>query len=327
MATKTQTTYTMSTMPSWYTNYAQDILSNQQGISSRPFTPYDSTQRVAGFNPTQQQGFNLTQQSAYSYQPTLTQAQGALQGAMDRSSMTAMSPWLAAAGRSSVDLGSQYMNPYLENVVNRFGELGARTLREQLMPAIQSKYISAGQLGGPTRPGTGASGAPSGMMTDAARALRDVQEGVLKQQQQAMYEGWNQATNLASQDLSRMGQLASMVASAYGQDTANQLAASGQLAQIAQQMQQQGLAGAGAITSIGNQQQSLDQAYRDAQYQEFLRASGYDQAQIDNMMKTFSGIAPAIPQGQVSTQTSKAPSTSTLGSLTGAALTLAGSGG
>lgn len=456
MGEKLTTTYTMSSIPSWYTNYGQDILANQQAISSRPFTPYDATQRVAGFNPTQQQGFDATKQNAFSYQPGLNQAQTALQGTMGRSTLgaaqpllgqaqstlantmgrstlgaaqpyinaatdtsalqpaygalgqagnltqssinpmglTMAQPYLNAAGQSSAALGAQYMNPYMENVVNRFGELGARTLQEQLMPAIQNKYIQAGQLGGPTRAGTGASGAPSGMMTDTARALRDVQEGVLKQQQQALAEGWNQATNLASTDLSRMGQLAStagglgtsqqqalaqagqqmgqlgsqyasigqnqqqlmatlagQIASAYGQDTANQMAASGQLAQLAQQTanaynqdtsnqmtgagqmaqlaqqtQQQGLAGASAVTNVGNQQQALDQAYRDANYQEFLRASGYDQAQIDNMLKSYQGVSAGVPQGQVQLQSNKGPSGSTLGSLAGAAISLAGSG-
>lgn len=456
MGTKTQTTYTMSAVPPWYTNTGMDILAQQQAVSSRPFQSYDYTQRVAPFNATQQQGFNATQQNAFSYQPTLNQAQGVLQGTldrstygaaqpmfgqaqnalqgvagrstvgamqplmgqaqnvlestMDRSSVGAMQPYvdraqnplglamaqpyLNAAGQSSAALGAQYMNPYIENVVNRFGELGARTLQEQLMPAIQNKYIQAGQLGGPTRAGTGASGAPSGMMTDATRALRDVQEGVLKQQQQALAEGWNQATGLAAQDLGRMGQLAStagtlgyqqqqimsnlasqiasaygqdtankmqasgqlaqmaqqmasaygqdtsnqlaaagqygqlgqMIASAYGQDTANKMAASGQLAQIANQLQQQGLTGAKAITDVGNQQQGLDQALREAKYSEFLRESGYDQAQIDSMLKTFQGISPGVPQGQIQAQTNKGPSASTLGTVIGAGLSAAGSG-
>lgn len=456
MGTKTETTYTMTAIPQWYSNYGQDILANQSAIAARPFTPYDYTQRVAGFNPTQQKGFEATQQNAFSYQPALNQSQGVLQNTLGRSTYGAMAPtlgqaqttlqgtlgrstleatqpyitaamdpsglrpaygalgsaanltqssiaptglsmaqpYLASAGQSSAALGSQYMNPYMENVVNRFGEIGARTLREQLMPSIQNKYIQAGQLGGPTRAGTGASGAPSGMMTDTARALRDVQEGVLKQQQQALAEGWNQATGLAAQDLGRMGQLASTagglgfqqqqalaqagqqmgalggqyasiaqnqqqlmanlagqiasaygqdtanrmaasgqladiagrMASAYGQDTANQMAASGQLAQLAQQTQQQGLAGASAITGVGNQQQALDQATRDAQYQEFLRASGYDQAQIDNMLKAYQGVSAGVPQGQIQTKQNQLPSSSLLGSVAGAGLSLAGSG-
>lgn len=408
MAEKLQTAYTMTTIPAWYTNYAKDILAQQQAVSSRPFTPYDSSQRVAPFNPTQQQGFQATQQNAFSYQPTLTQAQGTLTGTLGRSTLGAAAPMMAAAAdtsalapaygalgtsagltgasiaptglamaqpfleraaQSSASNVGEFMNPYIENVVNRYGELGARTLQEQLMPAITTKYIQAGQLGGPTRPGTGATGAPSGMMTDAARALRDVQEGVAKQQQQALYEGYNTALGASQNELARMGslasaagglgfqqqgalaqagqqlgqlgstyanigqnqqqlmaQLAQQVASAYGQDTANQLAASGQLASMAQQMQQQGLAGAQAVTGVGNQQQALDQSLRDAAYQEFMRASGYDQAQIDAMAKVFGSVGAGIPQGQVQIQSNKGPSASTLGTLAGAALSLAGSG-
>jgi len=655
MGTKTSTTYTMSTTPSWYSNYAQDIVANQNAVSSRPFTPYDASQRVAGFNPTQQQGFNMTQQAATGYQPLLGSAiqtgantlgrssLGAAQPYLDRaasqqgmipaynamgqaaqytqastnpmavnfaapylqqaSNMSAAGaaapnmqmgtnlalqstnpmalnfaspylqqaasmspadaaapgmqqganlamqstnpmalnlaspylqqasgmsaagaampgmqqganltmqstaptglnmaqPYLQQAGQSSVSNIGSYMNPYIENVVNRFGELGARTLQEQLMPAITSKYIKAGQLGGPTRPGTGASGAPSGMMTDTARALRDVQDSVGQQQRQALSEGYTQAAGLSQADLARQGQLAQtagnfgfqqqgvlgqagqqlgalgqqfgaltgqdqqaltnigqqygslgqaqqqavaqagqqigalgqqygaltgqqqqtlanigqqygalgagqqqalaqagqqvgalgqqygaltgqdqqaltnigqqfgalgagqqqalgqagqqmgalgaqyanigqnqqqfmstlagQVANMYGQDTANQLAASGQLGQFAQQMQQQGLTGAQAVTGAGNQQQALEQARSDANYQEFLRRSGYDQAQIDQMTKTFAGVAGGVPQGQVSLQTNKGPSGSMVGNLTGAALTLAGSSG
>ena len=408
MGEKLQTTYTQSVVPSWYRNYAQDTLSNQRRVSARPFVPYDASQRVAGFNPTQQQGFGMTGEAATGYQPLLGNAIETAGSTLDRSSLGAASPFLAQAAdqsplrpaygalgqaaqmsmasidptginmampflqqasQSSVNGIGDFMNPYVENVVNRYGELGARTLQEQLMPAIQNKYIQAGQLGGPTRGGTGATGAPSGMMTDTTRALRDVQEGVAKQQQAALSEGYNTALAASQAEQNRMGQLAQtagglglqqqqvlgnasqqfgqlgqqyasigqnyqqlmstlggQVASMYGQDTANRMAASGQLAQMAQQMQQQGLAGASAVTGVGNQQQALEQAQRDAYYSEALRAQGYDQAQIDAMVKTMAGVSGGVPQGQVSIQSNKGPSASTLGTVAGAGLSLAGAG-
>jgi hypothetical protein len=150
--------------PSWYSNYAQDIVNNQQNVSSRPFTPYDPAKRVAGFNPTQTQGFDMTKSAATSYQPMLNAATTGVTNAMGRSALGAAQPFiagaldasgmepaygaLAQAGRSSVSDVGDYMNPYLENVVNRYGEIGARTLQEKLIPAVTSKYISAGQLGG-----------------------------------------------------------------------------------------------------------------------------------------------------------------------------------
>jgi hypothetical protein len=358
MGAKTSTTYTQSVVPSWYTNYAQDIVTNQQAVAARPYKPYNPADRVAGFNPTQTQGFDMTKAAANNYQPTLDAARAGVTDAMGRSSFGVAQPFiqraldtsgmepaygaLAQASRSAVSDVGDYMNPYLENVVNRYGEIGARTLQEKLIPAVTSKYISAGQLGGPTRGGTGASGAPSGMMTDATRALRDVQESVGQQQQQALAQGYSEALATSQAEKARyatlggqyasisqnnqqlMASLAGQIASMYGQDTANALAASGQLATIANQMQSQGLAGARATTEIGNQQQLLDQRLKDAAYEESLRAAGYDQQQIDAMARTMQGVAGGVPQGSVSVQSNKGPNSSLLGSTVGAALTLAG---
>lgn len=57
-----------------------------------------------------------------------------------------------------------YMNPYQDQVVNRIGELGARNLKENLLPNIQDQAIRAGTFGG-SRSGEA-----------IGRALRDTQE-------------------------------------------------------------------------------------------------------------------------------------------------------
>lgn len=325
MGTKTQTTYTMTAQPSWYTNSAKDLLAKQAAVAAQPYTPYGGP-RIAGFTPGQTEGFDMTRSAATSYQPALTAATAATSGAMGRSGFNAAQPFLSRAGQSSADMVGTFMNPYLENVVNRYGEIGARTLREQLIPGVTNKYIQAGQLGGPTRAGTGASGAPSGMMTDSLRALRDVQEGVAQQQQQALSQGYTEALNAAQNEQARMGALASTYGTLFNADTANQLTGAGQMAQLAQQQQQQGLAGASAITDIGSKEQALEQAGYDTRYADYLRASGYDQAQIDAMTRTMGAVAPAIPTGSTQVQTNRGPSSSMLGTLAGGALTLAGSG-
>lgn len=361
MAVKTSTTYTSSVTPPWYSNQAQDIIANQNAVSSRPFVPIDPASRIAGFNATQNQGFGLAKSAATGYEPMLNSAVTGTTNAMNRSSFAAASPFiaraldtsgldpaygaLANAARSSVSDVDAYMNPFLNNVVNRFGEIGARTLNEKLIPAVTSKYITAGQLGGPTRAGTGATGAPSGMYTDTARALRDVQDSVGQQQLQALSQGYESAVGASAADKSRqasvggtyaniaqnnqqlMSTLAGQIAQMYGQDTANALTASGQLAQYANQIQSQGLAGAKAITDIGNQEQALAQKTADVTYEERLRAAGFDQAQIDAMTRTLQGVSGAVPTGTVSVQQNKSPNSSMLGTVAGGALTLAGAGG
>lgn len=361
----TQTTYSASVVPQWYTNYAQQILSNQMAASQQPYQAYEG-QRVAGFNPTQTQGFDMTKAAATSHQPgmntamnatqntlgrsgfgvaqpMLGQAQNLMTGAADPTGLNMAQPYLDKAGQTSVAGVNQYMNPFLENVVNRYGELGARTLREQLAPAISNKFISSGQLMG--------GAASSGMMTDTARALRDVQEGVGQQQMQALAGGYSEALGASRADLERqaglastagqlgqgqqnimlnagqgLGQLGATAGGLYNTDTSNQLAAAGQLGQQALGLQGADLTGASAVTGVGNQQQQLEQAGLDTRYADHLAKQGYSQAQIDNMVKTFAGVGTGIPQGstQTTTTSSKGGGSSNIANVLGSAATIAG---
>lgn len=351
-------------LPTWYTNYAMDVLAGQQALSAQPYATYQGP-RVAGFNPTQQQGFDLTKAAAGAYQPGLAAATQATQNLTGASSLSAAQPHLTrASGLDSVGaaqphftgalntLGeatrtsgldaaqpylsasfgsaanpSPYMNPYIDQVVNRVGELGARNLREQLLPEIEGRYIQAGQWGG------------SGQMTDTARALRDVNEGVLAQQSQLLNTGYNQAQQAMQTDLGRYGQLGQTAGNLAatqqgnllragemesqigtnignltqqqqqaltsigqttgtlaGNDTQAQLEAAGQLGNLSGLAQQYGLNGAGAVTGVGTTEQANAQQNYDVAYADFLRQQGYPQEQITAMLSTLNGTAAAVPK-------------------------------
>lgn len=325
-------------LPDWYTNYAMDILANQQAIAGRPFQAYVDASgkpipRIADFSPDQQQGFQATREGAFTFRPELGQASNVAQGTLGRSSLAAAQPnlqqagqytsqsttptglsmaqpFLGQAGQTSVSNIGAYMNPYTEQVVNRIGALGARTLQEQLIPGIQSQMIAAGQFGGTRQ---------AELM---GRALRDTMEGVSAQQAQALQQGYGQAAGLSQADLERQAQLAStagslgfqqqgalarageqmgalgqQIGSLYGADTANQLAAARQLADLAQQRQTQELTGAGALQQIGAQQQALAQKNLDFAREEFMREQEYPQQQVTGMLGALAGVAPAVPKG------------------------------
>jgi hypothetical protein len=259
-----------SVMPDWYTNYAMDILAGQKAISSRDYETAPMP-RVAGFTQAQKDAFGMTGTAATAYQPALNAATAATQGAMNAPGslatsqpyynqaigmngvtaatpglqqgaqfaaqsanalgMNAAQPYLDAAGQSSVSNIGQYMNPYTQQVVNRIGELGSRNLSENIMPQIEGRYIQAGQLG---FGGRGGMGTPSGMMTDTARAVRDVSADVLAQQTAALQSGYTDATGLASGDLARQANLAS-TAGTLGTQQQGALARAGeQMANIGQ---------------------------------------------------------------------------------------------
>jgi hypothetical protein len=362
-------------MPEWYTNYAMDVLAGQKAISSRPYETAPMP-RVADFTEAQKKSFGMTETAAGAYQPMLNAATTATQGAMaapgslatsqpyfnqainmngvtaatpglqqgaqftaqstNALGMNAAQPYLQQAGQSSVANIGQYMNPYNEAVTNRIGELGARNLTENLLPAIEGRYIQAGQLGFGGRGGLG--GTPSGMMTETARTLRDVNADILAQQTAALQSGYTQAAGLAGTDLGRQGQLAQTAGSLgtqqqgalaqagqqmanigqtygtltgaqqraitdiganvgtfAGQDISRTLQGAQQLAGMGEDAQRLGLTGAGALQQVGALQQQQGQKNLDVAYSDFLRQQGYEQEQIDQMLKTFQGVATGIP--------------------------------
>ena len=289
-------------------------------------------QRFAGFTGDQEAGFEATRQGANVFRPELNLASQQTQNTFGRSGLGAAQPYLGqaaeytaqstdptginmaqpylnAAGQTSVSNIGQYMNPYTEQVVNRIGQLGLRTLNEQLLPGISDRMIAAGQFGGTRQ---------AELM---GRALRDTMEGISAQQAAALQQGYGQALDTAGVDLARqaglattagnlgtaqqniianagqeMGALGQATGALYNADTANALTASNQMADLAQQRQEQELAGAGALNQIGQQQQALDQQNLDFARSEWERQQAYPQEQINAMQGALGAVAGAVPK-------------------------------
>ena len=324
-------TQSETVLPEWYSNYAMQLLSNQQALLNRPYETYQGP-RVAEFSPAQQQGFAMTAPAATAYQPGLQAATGATQNLMGQNAlgaaqpyfgqaagmsgvtaatpglqqgaqltgqsaqalgMQAAQPFLGQAGQTSVANIGQYMNPYTEQVVNRIGQLAQRNLSENIMPGIEGRYIAAGQLGYGGR--GGGAGTPSGMLTDTARAIRDTQEAALAQQTQALQQGYTQAADLASGDLRRFADLASTAGTLGGADVTRKLDAAEQLGGLAAAAQNLGLKGAGAVMDVGAQQKDQAQKNLDLGYSDWLRQQGYSQEQINSALQTFKGVSQNVP--------------------------------
>lgn len=391
-------------LPDWYTNYAMDILANQQAVAARPFQEYvdasgKAIPRVADFAPDQQAGFEATRQGAFTFRPELgtastktqdvfgrsalgaaqpyfgqaagmsglaaatpglQQGAGYVAGSTDALGLQMAQPYLAQAGQTAAQTVGQYMNPYQEQVVDRIGQLGTRALQEQVLPGIESEMIRAGQFGG-TR-----------QAEITGRAIRDAIEGISAQQSAALQQGYGQAQQTAQADLARQAQLASTAGglggaqqqallgagsrmadigqtygaltqaqqqmltdigkstgALYGQDTQAQLNAAQQLAGMAQQRQQQELAGAGALQQIGSQQQALAQRNLDIAREDFLARQAYPQEQIKAMTGALQGVQAAVPQAatKVGTEVPGAFQPSLLGTIGQAYATYKGLGG
>lgn len=358
---------TQQAIPDWYTNYAKQLLANQQALSSQAYNPLFN-KRAAGFTPAQEAAFQQTQTGATSFMPALQSAQNITQAAAGQSAlgtaqpyyqqaaglsapgaampnlqqaaqyaaasttptgMQAAAPYLGAAGRTSVQNIADYMNPYTEQVANRIGQLGARSLQEQLIPAIQDRMVAAGQFGGTRQ---------AELM---GRALRDTMEGVSAQQTAALQQGYGQGLTAAQADLTRQAQLASTAGTLGtqqqqalaqagqqmgalgstiggltqgqmgaltalgtgagqlgGADISSRLSAAQQMAAQARQLQEQTLGGATALGGIGQQQQALNQTNLDLSTQNALAQQNYLQNQINAGAATLGAVKGAVPTAQ-----------------------------
>jgi hypothetical protein len=276
---------TQTVLPDWYTNYGMQLLANQNALMNTPYQTYQGP-RVAGFTPDQQAGFAATKDAAFSYQPGLNAAQGATAGLMNApGGLATAQPFLDRAGQTAASQVQQYMNPYQDAVVNRIGELGARTLREQILPEISDRFIKSGQFGG------------SRQAEMIGRGIRDTMEGITAKQAEALSTGYTGALGAAQTDLSRVGNLAGTAGTLGAGDISSRRATAAQMADMAAREQSLGLTGAGALSSIGDKQREMDQANLDVGYQDFLRSQAYPQEQIDKAAATMKNVQGAVPQG------------------------------
>ena len=205
------------------------------------YNPYTTAQPLLG-----EAGSLLRQQvgdTSALAQPYFQQA-GQLTNQGTQSAAGLATPYLQQAANltqqgAQTGLGNiqDYMNPYTDQVVNRIGELGARNLKENLLPNIQDRAIQSGTFGG-SRSGEA-----------IGRALRDTQESTLAQQSAALQQGYTQAGSQLQADRARQLQAAQQQ-QGIGQTTAGLTAAdyqrmlSGAQQQAAMGQAQAGLEGA-----------------------------------------------------------------------------------
>jgi hypothetical protein len=202
--TTTQTQATSA--PSWYMDYLS-------GLAQKSAQAAQGAQYV-GASPLQQRAFDLTGQAAGQYAPMLQKGAGFAE---------------TAGGAKAYENVGAYMNPYVQDVVKRIGELGQRQIEQNIAPGVTSGLVGAGQFG--SKRGAEALG----------QTLRDVQQNILGQQAQALQSGYTQALAAAQGDLSR------------------QLTAGQQLGALAQAGQGMNIADINALATLGAQQQAIQQ--------------------------------------------------------------------
>lgn len=174
----------------------------------------------------------------------------------------------------------RYMNPYQQAVIQQLSEEGNRNFQENILPALEARFVKLGQHG-------------SSKHADLSlRAARDFQRELLSRQQQALSAGFQQA-----------GQM-------HNSQQGRELEGASQLANIGTSRQASRLSDAGALENVGRYNQQQQQSIMDAQYQEFLRQQDYTNNRLQGQSAIMSGIphngvnhayyqTPATPQQSI----------------------------
>jgi len=226
--------------PDFYTNY----LSN---IAGKGTTAATGAQYV-GAQPLQQKAFEAVEGVPQSYQPTLQAAGSTLGAAGDVTSpLGAATPYLQTAGRDPSQLASQYMSPYITNVVNALGDAGQRNIQQNLAPRATSAAVGSGQFG--SQRGAQVLG----------QTISNADRDILNQQYQALNTGYGQALQAGTAQNQLMGQLGSTAAQAAGTGQTNLTQLGNAQSQLAAQQQGLSLADINALSTLGGQQQTIAQ--------------------------------------------------------------------
>jgi len=248
-------TLTTSQVPQYLSDYLYNLMSGAYSAAQEEYKPYTGP-RLADFTEDQLAAFDVTRDAAESYKPQLEAAEATAGAAAGLSPMEAAQPYFEQAGETLPGVIGDYMNPYMENVTNRMGDIAARQIKEKLMPELGDQFIRAGQFGS-TR-----------QQELANRGVRDISENLASQIGAQLASGYTTAGQQAQEDLRRqasIGQAAGQITGTEMQNLANLSNVQGALAQRGQSL---GLQGAAALETIGQTkqkqiQQNLDLAYKD----------------------------------------------------------------
>src|SRR5688572_16849095 len=140
------TTYgsSMQNVPSWLSDYTQGLLARANQVAAEPYQAYNAP-RIAGFSPLQTQAQDMAKDNVGKWSPFTDASRTGYESVMGGpGGLSQAKPYLDAGTGSYTDQVEKYMDPYVNNVIDRSTMLAQRKLEEQLMPAIKTNFIKSG---------------------------------------------------------------------------------------------------------------------------------------------------------------------------------------
>ena len=294
------TTYSQtSNIPEYAQPYVEQMLGaaqgeifNADGTSIKPYKPFSSNPNdyFAGFSPMQQRA----QQQAANMQVTPETGMAAgMAGAAGLGGLgTQYNPMGAYSQQFGQQQADQYMNPYMQNVVN-VQQAAAQRQADIAGTQRNAQAVGAGAFGGSRQAVTDA---------EANRALADQKNAIQAQGLNTAYTQAQQQFN-ADQAARMQAQQANIGQQQFGASLGMQglqtgLQAAGQLGQLGQNVYGQQMGINQLQNQYGSQQQAAEQAKINQQIQDYATAQQYPMMQLANM----SALTRGLPMQSATTQ-------------------------
>ena len=240
MADLLQSSATTATQaPSYYTNYLNNLATQGQAAGQGA--------QYVGAQPLQEKAFQGVEQNVGNYQPTLQTSQGALGQAINASPLSSAQPYFGKADVDQSQLAQQYMNPYIQDVVNSIGTLGQRNIQQNLAPQATAAAVGSGQFG--SQRGAQVLG----------QTIQNANTDILAQQNQALQSGYQNAMANAQKQQQLEAQLGQTAGNLAGTGQSNLINAATVGGNLAGQTQTLGLNDVNALSTLGQQQQQIKQ--------------------------------------------------------------------
>jgi hypothetical protein len=294
-------------------NYETDAQGNMTPTSIKPYQAFsqDPSKYFAGFSPMQEQSFYGAANLGVA--PQLAGATGMAAEAGMRGLDTRYQTGRFDAPQFGGQSAQQYMNPYMQNVVD-IQQREAQRQADIAGTQRGAQAVQSGAFGGSRQ---------AIMDAEAARNLA-TQKGDI--QAQGSNLAYQQAQQQFNADMARRQAAQQMYEQSrqYGaglglQGLQTGLQAAGQLGQLGQTQYGQQVGNIQLQNQLGGQQQALEQAKINQQVQDYATAQQYPMLQLANMNNLLRGL----PMQSTTTQTYQAPP-SPLSQLAGAGATAYG---
>lgn len=247
-----QNSNTSTVIPSWLTAASQQGVDAASKLLSNPGQAYGG-ELAPGMTADQQAAGDMFRNSVGAYNPFFSQAQGYTDAATQQGPQ--IDPQTFKNGLAGI---SDYMNPYISNVVDSVSKLGQQNLQQSLNQT-GDQAIGAHAFGGSRH----------GVQEGVATAQNNLQTNNLIAN--LLNSGYGQATNMLGQDISNNMQAQGANQNAFSNYMNRLMGAGQQTAGIGTAARSANVGDINNVFQYGNAAQQTQGAQDSARYQEFLR--------------------------------------------------------